>query len=670
MNRICLNYLTLAILAMSLASGCAQPEANDQPKTTQAAVKSIKPQRPFKELHFSTIDPVEGEIGYAWHSAQGTEFRLITSESQGLLLVNQGKVQSSLRNSVELLDIRTDINLDNSKQAMGISYDQNRGELFLFSVATAPTSAVLKEVTTLPIKHLEIENVCLQKSRQGHLYAFILDGKGNVRHYLLVDGQQSKLALQSIREFNVAPGSTACAVDDNADRLYVLEEDLGIWSYAASAEADPDRTPFQLITPYGLQLASASGIAIANGMLATIESEQQILKLFALNSGDLLQEISLNGIENAESVSISATHGKGPANITVYSAASDSYYNGQVTLATVNREIPEAITEVFASVETTAMNRFGDVADDPAIWVNPKDPSNSRILGTNKKSGLHVYDLAGKELQSFATGRLNNVDLRHDIRVADDLVTVAAASNRSDNSIALYTIDSNGVVKAYGGIATGLAEVYGLCNYRDQDGNLYVFVNDKDGRFQQWHVRYDAQEKGFSGNLVRRFITHSQPEGCVVNDKTQRIFVGEEDAGVWVTSAKPDGGDTLQPVIKVNELDPESPLIADVEGLAIYQASRQDYLIISSQGNDSYLVLDALPPYQYRGRFRIGMNIEAGIDGASETDGLDVVSAALPGPFAEGMLVVQDGRNVLPQEGQNFKYISWRQIREALMLEP
>jgi len=32
--------------------------------------------------------------------------------------------------------------------------------------------------------------------------------------------------------------------------------------------------------------------------------------------------------------------------------------------------------------------------------------------------------------------------------------------------------------------------------------------------------------------------------------------------------------------------------------------------------------------------------------------------------------VLQDGRKRLPQGKQNFKYVSWRVVREALNLEP
>lgn len=96
-------------------------------------------------------------------------------------------------------------------------------------------------------------------------------------------------------------------------------------------------------------------------------------------------------------------------------------------------------------------------------------------------------------------------------------------------------------------------------------------------------------------------------------------------------------------------IDVGGPVHDDIEGLALYQGTSGDYLVISSQGNDSYVVLDAQAPYAVRGAFRIGLNAERGIDGASETDGLEVTSANLGGIWSRGMLVVQDGRKRMPE---------------------
>ena len=54
------------------------------------------------------------------------------------------------------------------------------------------------------------------------------------------------------------------------------------------------------------------------------------------------------------------------------------------------------------------------------------------------------------------------------------------------------------------------------------------------------------------------------------------------------------------------------------------------------------------------------------IDGVSETDGLDVTNANLGGRFAEGLWIVQDGRNVMPSETQNFKLVAGASLKDAI----
>ncbi|MFT4021892.1 MAG: phytase, partial [Acinetobacter sp.] len=157
-------------------------------------------------------------------------------------------------------------------------------------------------------------------------------------------------------------------------------------------------------------------------------------------------------------------------------------------------------------------------------------------------------------------------------------------------------------------------------------------------------------------------------EGCVVDDASGRIFLGEEDYAVWVVNLdlkqQSNSKNVMQKVIAVGD-----HVRDDIEGLALYHGQKKSYLIISSQGNDSYVVLEADAPYRYRGAFRIGLNIEKGIDAASETDGLEVSHHNFGGHWQKGILVVQDGHKRMPETNQNFKIVSWEKIAKLLNLE-
>jgi 3-phytase len=323
---------------------------------------------------------------------------------------------------------------------------------------------------------------------------------------------------------------------------------------------------------------------------------------------------------------------------------------------------------IAAAVETDLVNSYGDAADDPEIWVNASDPAQSRILATDKQAGLIVYDLQGKQQQFIARGKVNNVDIRYGVQVGDKRVDLAMATNRSTGAVDIFTIDPvSGLVEllSANAVKTDFDDPYGGCLYQSpQTGAVHVFVNEKSGRYQQWQLL--LEERRTRARLVRSFSLAGQPEGCVADDQQQRLYVGQEDYGVWVLDAEPDVSAALTLIDSVDS----GRLVADIEGLSLYLGEDgKGYLVVSSQGDNSYALYNR-DSHSFAGRFKVTANAFKGIDGSSETDGLAVTSANLGGEFEHGLLVVQDGRNLMPSQRQNFKLVAWRDIEAALQLEP
>ncbi len=102
-----------------------------------------------------------------------------------------------------------------------------------------------------------------------------------------------------------------------------------------------------------------------------------------------------------------------------------------------------------------------------------------------------------------------------------------------------------------------------------------------------------------------------------------------------------------------------------MEGLA-FAPGETPYLLASSQGDDSYVLYQGVAPYRQLLKFRVTTNSELGIDGSSETDGLDLTVRSLGPGFEQGALIVQDGRNRMPEQGQNLKYVPWQAILDLL----
>jgi 3-phytase len=321
---------------------------------------------------------------------------------------------------------------------------------------------------------------------------------------------------------------------------------------------------------------------------------------------------------------------------------------------TVPENLPFEVQSVSASVETDIMPGTGDRADDPAIWVNSANPEASLILGTDKSNGLYVYAMDGSTKQFLDVGAVNNVDLRD---------TLGVASNDEVGALSWFAIDADSAeVSHLGDTPVDMVEPYGACLGMIA-GKPVAGVTYKDGTVQLWTATI-SEDGSVSSGLDRTLKLPTQLEGCVFDDQHQRLFIGEEAAGIWVL----DLSDPAPEPAIVDTIAAGNGLVADVEGLSLWKAEDgSGYLVASAQEADRYVVYDRLPPHAPRGIFSIVESTDGTIDAVSHTDGLDVVSAALPG-YPRGLLVVQDDTNGGLSRGQNFKLVDWATIETALGL--
>ncbi len=599
---------------------------------------------------------------------------LVVDEQQGIRWLDaEGKSLAHLDQSAELLDWRTLVlsgEATNKKSmviAATVFLPEQQPGLVVLDTATQE----LRELARLPVPAFKIENLCLSRDSANNLSLYLLDERGTAEHWLVADANGNAVA-KHLRNLPIPPNSKSCAVDDEQDLLFIVEEAVGVWAFGASAETAPGRRVVDMVAPFGALAEGVETVAVVPQGLLILSPEQKTLMFYRTTQGKfaLQQTIPLTGVDDAEGLAaqyISATK-----KISV--VVNDETTGGHVLQLPWQLATPTKtafpIVSISADVQTEVMARFGDAADDPAIWVNKKHPHKSLVIGTNKQQGLFVYDLQGRQVQHFNTGKLNNVDVRYGVQWGKKIVDIAVATNRDDNSLAIYTIHpKNGKLTFSGSVATDLEEIYGFCLYQNASGATYAIPNAKSGEFQQIQLMAVADQTNknalvWQGKKVRSFFVKSQPEGCVADDKNQRLFVGEEDEALWTIGAEPNAGEKVEPVMHAGEI-----LVADVEGVGIYQGKQKNYVVVSSQGNNSFVVLDAAPPYKLRGIVRIDMAAEKGIDGVSETDGLEVSHVNFGGVFSEGMLVVQDGHKVMPEAPQNFKYVGWEKIRRALNLD-
>jgi 3-phytase len=549
----------------------------------------------------------------------------------------------------EYLDHR---DTDNGKVIFSIN---NKNQPILIKTKNNQLQIKVGKVLDFPL-----EGLCLYQPRGGVLQVFLMDDD-NIAHQMLVKETDNNVSLSTLRTFPLPPESEHCVVHDDSDQFFVSENGIGVWTYSARAESQVARNIVDLVTPYGNLTFNSGPLGIVNDTLFIAESGSNLLHSLQIERHSYIRNTVFELPKEIQFKNLTASNLNDEKDWHFVALDDNSSKLITFSLPKIERTSTNTfISNVAPTAETDPVTNKGDAADDPAIWINSQQPENSRILGTNKKRGLYVYDLTGKQLQELLVDRVNNVDVRQGFTLKNIPADIAAASQRDRSSIALFHIEpETGVVTFTNEISTGLDDVYGLCMYRGKENRVYVFINDEDGRYEQWEIA-DSQD-GWQGNMVRSFSVESQPEGCATDEQQHRLFVGEENKAVWTLGAEPSDDINMELMTPISDI-----LTADIEGMEVYQTNDRSILVVSSQGNDSFVLFDAQPPFNYLGQFRVGLNELLGIDGASETDGLTVTSANLGPLYPKGLLVVQDGRNLLPMENQNYKMVSWEEIEKSL----
>ena len=316
---------------------------------------------------------------------------------------------------------------------------------------------------------------------------------------------------------------------------------------------------------------------------------------------------------------------------------------------------------VFAIAETDAVASSGDAADDPAIWRNPQTPEQSLVLGTDKQAGLYVYGLSGEVRQFIASGRLNNVDLRSGWGEDGESVLVTA-SDRTRKGVAVFELSPQTrevTPLGAGFIPSDLLDPYGLCLHKSAENKFEITLIGKSGEVRQ--IAIAPASEGFSAREINRFAVGSQSEGCVVDDRTGSLYIGEENVGIWRYDSLPSDSEARVQVAAIDGVE----LSADVEGLALApMGASGGYLVASSQG-DSAFAFYRLPDGVFAGRVRVEQSSEGLVDRVTGTDGIDLALGDFGADYPGGLFVVQDDENE-GAVGQNYKYLAWQEVLAAL----
>ncbi|MCH6233126.1 phytase [Cognataquiflexum rubidum] len=308
--------------------------------------------------------------------------------------------------------------------------------------------------------------------------------------------------------------------------------------------------------------------------------------------------------------------------------------------------------------------------DDPAIWVNPTDPSKSLIIGTDKDAdgALYVFDLSGKKIDSLIVRGLqrpNNVDVAYGLKMGDSFVDFAVTGERMTSKLRFYSlpdmkeIQVGGVEVYQGETAEMYRDLMGVAVYHDKsNGKHYVIAGRKtgptDGTYL-WQYEIKGSETGITLELVRKFGNYSgkkEIEAIAVDNELGFIYYSDEGVGVRKYYADPAKGNEELALFATEGFN------QDHEGISIYKLDdTTGYILVSDQEVNQFHVFprEGAPanPHQH--------NLITIIKTSTvSSDGSEVTSLPLNSTFTKGLFVAMS-------DDKTFQLYKWEDLAGDLL---
>lgn len=300
--------------------------------------------------------------------------------------------------------------------------------------------------------------------------------------------------------------------------------------------------------------------------------------------------------------------------------------------------------------------------DDPAIWINPADPTQSLILGTDKDAdgALYVFDLQGKVIPQKVVRNLNrpnNVDLVYGLMLGGKPTDVAVVTERGNSRIRTFRLPDmqpldSGNLTVFAGEAQRLP--MGIALYkRPTDGAVFAIVGRKEGPVDGylWQYRLDDDGTGHvKATVVRKFGMWSgkkEIESIAVDAELGYVYYSDEGVGVRKYYADPERGNAQLALFAT------TGFAEDHEGISIYKTGpTTGYLLVSDQGANQFQIFPREGEPGHPDEYKLLKVVKVA---ARISDGSEVTSVALGNSFPHGLFVVMS-------EGKTFHYYRWEDI--------
>jgi 3-phytase len=303
--------------------------------------------------------------------------------------------------------------------------------------------------------------------------------------------------------------------------------------------------------------------------------------------------------------------------------------------------------------------------DDPAIWINPVDPSQSLVIGTDKdqEGALYVFNLEGKTVDSLVVRNLqrpNNVDVAYGLKMGDKRLDFAVTGERFTSKLRFYSlpymkeIQPGGIEVYVGETGDMYRDLMGVAVYHDPTNDKhYVFAGRKNGPTDGsylWQYEIIPGDSTLELALVRKFGKYSgqkEIEAIAVDNELGYVYYSDEGVGVRKYHADPaKGNDELA-------LFATEGFTLDHEGISIYKlGDKEGYILVSDQEANLFHVF---PREGESGNPHSHKLITTIATSTLSSDGSEVTSTALPPHYPKGLFVAMS-------DDKTFQFYRWEDL--------
>jgi 3-phytase len=307
--------------------------------------------------------------------------------------------------------------------------------------------------------------------------------------------------------------------------------------------------------------------------------------------------------------------------------------------------------------------------DDPAIWINPADSSQSLIIGTDKdeNGGLYVYDLKGKIIRDKTVKGLkrpDNVDVAYGLMIGGKKTDIVVTTERMTHKLRIYSlpdmkaVDNGGIPVYEGETGAMYRDLMGIAMYTDSAGQIYAIPGRKtgpvDGTYLWQYLLEDDGTGHVKATLKRKFGNYSgkkEIEAIAVDNELGYVYYSDEQYGVRKYYADPSKGNKELAVFA------KEGFTEDHEGISIYKTTdTTGYILVSDQSANQFKVYSR-EGVKNRNDHPLITSIKVS---TNQSDGSDIYSKPLNGDFKHGIFVAMS-------DNKTFQFYRWEDLAGKLL---